>query len=269
MTLTRLPPSPAESVWDHVPEWNGPGDAPAAVGGDLSPPTMIGAYRRGIVPWTPTDPGTAAELTEAFGADITAGTVLNLSPDQQPSLDLAWWDPDPRCVIHPGNVHISRTLRWRLRRCGWKATLDESFQDVVRACRRGGPNGWITDELVDVYTELHTLGWAHSSEVWAGDTLVGGHFGLLVGSVYLGDSMFHTSTDASKVALADFEDRFAAAGGTLIDVQFASAHLRSMGAVEIARSEFRSALAAARDTPIRLLTDRLPVARLAPPPLPG
>ncbi len=268
MPLTRLPPPPGESVWDHVPTTDGPGDAPVAVGGDLSVTTMIGAYRRGIVPWTPTDPQATAKLAEAFGADVAAGAVPNLSPDRPPSLDLVWWSPDPRGVIHPGTVHLSRRLRWWLRRCGWTATLNESFPEVVRACRRDGPDGWITDELVDVYTELHALGWAHSSEVWADETLVGGHFGLFVGSVYVCDSLFHIRTDASKVALADFDARFTVAGGTLVDVQFPSPHHRRMGAVAIAGSEFRSALAAARDTPVRLPTDRLPVARLAPP-LPG
>jgi leucyl/phenylalanyl-tRNA--protein transferase len=265
MGLTTPPPSPQASLWDDVGAEDRPGDGPAALGGDLSVPTMVGAYRRGIVPWSPTDPQAAAELLDALAPALAARRVPNLSPGRPPSADLVWWDPDPRGVIHPGGLHLSRRLRWWLRRCGWTATLDASFAAVVRACRRDGPHGWISDELVDVYTELFALGWAHSTEVWDGDTLVGGHFGLLVGAVYIGDSMFHRRTDASKVALADFDARFTAAGGRLFDVQFASAHLRSMGAVDIGRGEFRSALARARDTPIRLRTDRMPVARLAPP----
>ena len=134
-------------------------------------------------------------------------------PDQPPSLRLPWWSPDPRGVIPVGGVHVSRTSRWRLRTSGWTATLDHAFTAVVRGCARGGPNGWITPELVALYTELHQLGWAHSSEVWDGDELVGGHFGLLVGAVYVCDSMFHVRTDASKIALVDADARLAEAGG--------------------------------------------------------
>src|SRR5262249_19601010 len=120
-------------------------------------------------------------------------------------------------------------------------------------------------ELAAAYQELHELGWAHSIEVWDGDDLVGGMYGVLVGAAGMLESMFHLRTDASKVALVDFVDRFATAGGTLLDVQFVTPHLESLGAVELPRADSLARLRGARDTEVSLLTDRLPVGRLAPP----
>nr|MDT0664266.1 leucyl/phenylalanyl-tRNA--protein transferase [Micromonospora sp. DSM 115978] len=191
-----------------------------------------------------------------------SGAIPNLSTDESPSLRLPWWSPNPRGVIPVGGLHVSRSLRTRLRSCGWTATVDHAFTAVVRGCARGGANGWITPELVELYTELHERGWAHSSEVWEGDELVGGHFGVLVGAVYIGDSMFHLRTDASKVALVDVDERLAAGGAELIDVQFPSSHLTNLGAREVAREHFMTGLRALRDRPVRLVTDRMPVSRL-------
>jgi leucyl/phenylalanyl-tRNA--protein transferase len=162
-----------------------------------------------------------------------------------------------------GGVHVSRRLRERMRSCGWSASLDHAFTAVVRGCARGGPEGWITPELIELYTELHQLGWAHSSEVWDGGELLGGHFGLLVGAVYVLDSMFYVRSNASKIALVDADARLAAAGAELIDVQLPSPHFRNMGAVEIAREHFMTGLRALRDRPVQLVTDRMPVNRLA------
>jgi leucyl/phenylalanyl-tRNA--protein transferase len=222
-------------MWDELTRRPCPADTPVAVGGELSSATLVGAYRAGIFPWP-------------------AGDAA-----------VPWWCPDPRAVIPVGRVRVARSLRSRLRSCGWTTTVDRCFGDVVRRCRRGGPDAWMTPELIAGYLELHALGWAHSVEVWDGAELVGGHFGVLLGGVYTGESMFHVATDASKVALVDFEARFAAGGGVLIDVQLATAHLRTLGAVAVPRADFLAILRAVRDTDVRLTTDRLPVARLAPP----
>lgn len=305
------PPVPiGPSLWDAVaPELPPGGEAPVAVGGDLSPATMVGAYRRGVFPWPAMDPAAVAEIRRRFARDVAAGRIPVLGneriprlsrwvsrPAGQPSrpgvtepgatepgasrwgrrvlqlgrivphrvLDLPWWSPDPRAVVPAGGMHISGTLRKRLRTCGWTATVDQAFAEVVRCCARGGPHAWITPELAAAYQRLHDLGWAHSTEVWRDGELVGGHFGLLLGGVYAAESMFHAHTDASKAALVDFDARFTAAGGRLIDVQLASSHLRTMGAYEIPRAQFLATLAEVRDLPVALVTDPLPVARLAP-----
>jgi leucyl/phenylalanyl-tRNA---protein transferase len=282
MPHARLPAPIGPSPWDAVaPELPPGGEAPVAVGGDLSPATMVGAYRRGVFPWPAMDPATAAEIRGHFAGDVAAGRIPVLggrraarqarrasrpgrrSPGRSDALDLPWWSPDPRAVVPAGGMHISGTLRARLRTCGWTATLDRAFAEVVRGCARGGPHAWITPDLAAAYQRLHDLGWAHSTEVWRDGELVGGHFGLLVGGVYAAESMFHRHTDASKAALVDFDDRFTAAGGRLVDVQLASSHLRTMGAYEIPRTEFLATLTEVRDLPVTLVTDPLPVARLA------
>lgn len=269
MALTRLPAPPGPSAWDALGELPtteiGPGLVPVAVGGRLDVATMVGGYRRGIVPWAPTDPAAAAELVQDFTDDVLSGRIPTLSPEEPPSLRLPWWSPDPRGVIPVGGLHVSRRLRERMRSCGWTATLDHDFTAVVRGCARGGPFGWITPALIELYTELHHLGWAHSGEVWDGDELLGGHFGLLVGGVYILDSMFYVRSNASKIAVVDVDARLAAGGAELIDVQLPSAHFKDMGALEVAREHFMTGLRALRDRPVRLVTDRMPVKRLVKP----
>ncbi len=235
MAVTAPPRAVGPTVWDDFSLRRSPGRAPVAVGGTLDPATLVGAYRAGAFPWP------------------TGG------------YDLPWWSPDPRAVIPTRGVRVNRSLRKRLRSCGWTTTVDESFVEVVRGCQRDGTSGWITDELIDGYTRLHTLGWAHSLEVWDADELVGGVYGVGVGGVFAGESMFHTRTDASKVALADFDARFAAAGGVLLDVQMTTDHLVSLGALEIPRADYLTVLARVRDADVRLDRDRRTVARLVPP----
>nr|WP_261568760.1 leucyl/phenylalanyl-tRNA--protein transferase [Frankia gtarii] len=264
------------TVWDGFSLLRSPGRAPVAVGGTLDPATLVGAYRAGAFPW-PTGEEPAGEdadepapagvggLRDLLRAAVAARRVRHLSPDRCGGYDLPWWSPDPRAVIPTRGVRVNRSLRKRLRTCGWTTTVDESFVEVVRGCQRDGTSGWITDELIDGYTRLHTLGWAHSLEVWDGDELVGGVYGVGVGGVFAGESMFHTRTDASKVALADFDARFAAAGGVLLDVQMTTDHLVSLGALEIPRADYLTVLARVRDADVRLDRDRRPVARLVPP----
>lgn len=213
-------------------------DDPSGVvgfGADLAPATLVDAYRRGIFPW----------------------------PHE--GVALPWFSPDPRGVLPPGRVKVSRSLRQRLRRAGWETTVDAAFDRVIAACaaRPGGEGTWITRQMRRAYVELARLGWAHSVEVWDGDRLVGGLYGVQLGGVFTGESMFHRETDASKVALVDLCARLAAAGGSLVDVQILTPHLAAMGATELPRAVFLEILRRHRDDPVELATGRLPVSRLA------
>lgn len=204
-------------------------------GADLKPATLVDAYRRGIFPWP------------------------------HPDVALPWFSPDPRAVLHLDGLRVSRSLRQRLRRCGWSTTVDAAFEEVVVACARrpAGEGTWIGRDMQQAYVRLWRLGWAHSLEVWDGGALVGGLYGVAVGGCFTGESMFHRSTDASKVALVDLVDRWAEAGGAFVDVQLPTEHLASLGAVEVPREEFLDRLEAVRDRHVPVVLDRLPVSRLA------
>lgn len=182
-----------------------------AAGGDLSPAWLVAAYRRGIFPWF---------------------------SDDQPIL---WWSPDPRMVLFPGELRVRRSLAKRLRNAGFRVTADRAFPRVVEACaapRHHQPGTWITAEMQEAYTHLHHLGFAHSIETWSGERLVGGLYGVALGPVFFGESMFSLVPDASKVALVDLCRAMQAGGGRLIDCQMHTAHLSSLGARDIARREF-------------------------------
>lgn len=198
-----------------------PADAPLGWGGDLDVDTMLDAYRHGIFPWPHSD-----------------GTVF-------------WWSPDPRALIPLDGLHVSRSLRRTLRAGGLECTVDTAFEQVVAACAarpRGGT--WIVGQLVDGYRRLHAHGAAHSVEVWAGDELVGGLFGITVGGAFTGESMFHHRTDASKVALVRLVEHLRARGFVLLDAQMPTPHLTSLGAVAVTRDAFLDALAAAVRLPV-------------------
>ena len=206
------------------------------VGADLEPETLVDAYRRGIFPWP------------------------------HGRMALPWFSPDPRALLRPDRVRVSRSLAKRLRTSGWSTTVDGAFDDVVAECaRRPRAEGtWIDRRMRQAYGRLHRLGWAHSLEVWDGDTLVGGVYGVRVGACFTGESMFHRATDASKVALVDLCSRWQEAGGVLIDVQLPTEHLASMGAGEVTRADYLAELARLRDNVVCMVTDRLPVSRLLP-----
>lgn len=211
-----------------------PADGLVGFGADLAPETLVDAYRQGVFPW----------------------------PHE--GVRLPWFSPDPRALVQPGSVHLSRTLRRRMRACGWETTVDAAFADVVKACARAREDGtWITADMGRAYGRLHGLGWAHSLEVWDGHELVGGIYGVRVGACFTGESMFHRADDASKVALADLVARWGEAGGAFLDAQLPTAHLASMGAVEVGRAGFLARLAQVRDRVVCMTTDRLPVNRLA------
>jgi leucyl/phenylalanyl-tRNA--protein transferase len=214
-------PDPADT--DHV--------GLAGVGADLEPATLIAAYRRGLFPMP-----------------IGDGDHL----------DVGWWSPDPRGVIPLDGLRISRSLHKA--RKHFEIRIDTSFAEVVRACadpRRDG--GWINDAIVAAYTRLHALGWAHSVEAWSLDTgeLAGGLYGVAIGGLFAGESMFHWRTDASKVALCALVDRLETGGGTLLDCQWQTRHLASLGCVNVRRATYLEALDAAVQAPqLQLTRDR-------------
>jgi leucyl/phenylalanyl-tRNA--protein transferase len=236
-------PEPAVASLDTC-RWRFPdpstadGDGLVGFGADLEPETLVYAYRQGIFPWP------------------------------HPGMPLPWFSPDPRGVIWLDALRTSRSLRQRLRHSGWETTVDRAFETVVAACaERYRPEGtWIVPEMRAAYLRLHRLGHAHSLEVWRDEELVGGLYGVSVGGVFTGESMFHHTTDASKVALVDLVDRLAEAGGRLVDVQLVTQHLISLGARPLPRSEYLDLLREVRDLPVRLPPDRRPVARLTPSP---
>ena len=184
----------------------------------------------------------------AVGADLAPGTVLaayraGLFPMPFRKRSVGWWSPDPRGVIPLDGLRVSRSLRRSCQR--YQVRVDTVFDQVITAC--GDPrreHGWINRSIVDAYTRLHSMGWVHSVEAWTpeGD-LVGGLYGVAIGGLFAGESMFHRATDASKAALATLVPHLARRGYQLFDVQWTNAHTRSLGAIDIPRSEYLARLA--------------------------
>ena len=182
-----------------------------AAGGDLSAARLLDAYARGIFPW--------------FSGDDP----------------LLWWSPDPRMVLFVGELHVSRSLRRVIRSGRFRITIDTAFRQVMLACAepRSSQDGtWITPAMVAAYTRLAALGYAHSVEAWAGDRLVGGLYGVAIGRMFFGESMFARQADASKVAFASLVRQLERWDFELIDCQMPTSHLASLGAREIRRDEF-------------------------------
>ena len=197
-----------------------------AVGGDLRPERLLEAYRHGIFPWYDED---------------------------QPIL---WWSPDPRTVLFPDNLHISRSLKRSLRSGLFSVTLDRCFRDVMEHCaapRPQYPDGgtWITADMLDAYTRLHELGYAHSVETWKDGQLVGGLYGVALGGAFFAESMFTRASDASKVALASLVRQLHVWGFRLMDCQQSSPHVTALGAESIPRRDFLDHLATALALPER------------------
>ena len=186
-----------------------------AVGGDLSPERLIHAYQQGIFPWF---------------------------SDDQPIL---WWSPNPRLVLFPEHLHVSRTMQKAMRNSTLEIRVDTAFLRVMHACSEPRPNQpgtWITDDMIDAYCQLHQQGIAHSIEAWDGPNLVGGLYGVAIGKVFFGESMFSRQDNASKIAFITFVQHFQRWGGKLIDCQVTTQHLSSLGAEEISRTEFSTLL---------------------------
>lgn len=182
-----------------------------AVGGDLSPERILAAYHKGIFPWfNPGDP-------------------------------ILWWSPNPRTVLFPAALHISKSLRKTLRQAPYRVTFDQCFEVVMRACaepRRSADGTWISEEMIRAYSDLHARGIAHSVEVWQGEALVGGLYGLALGKIFFGESMFSRADNASKVGFAHLIRQLRVWNFQMVDCQVASAHLFSLGAEEIPREAF-------------------------------
>ena len=210
-----MPVEPPPSVWELPPAERADENGVVGLGADLEPGTLLDAYRGGLFP-----------MRAHRGGPI------------------AWWSPDPRGVLPLDGVRVSRSLRRSMR--GFTFRFDTAFTQVMRECAAPDrPHGWIDESFVDAYTQLHDLGWAHCVETWCDGVLVGGLYGVLVGGLFAGESMFHRVNDASKAALVALVLVMRARGGVLLDVQWATPHLRSLGVVEIPRREYLARLAVA------------------------
>ena len=192
-----------------------------AVGGDLSLERLLAAYRRGIFPWY---------------------------DDQSPIL---WWSPNPRPILIPGQVHVSRRLSRTIRSGKFRVTLDTDFGGVIRGCaammRAAGDGTWIVPEMIEAYERLHCAGYAHSVEAWQDGDLVGGAYGVAIGKAFFGESMFHRATDASKVAFVTLARFLEQQHFHFIDCQQTTGHLCRFGALEVTRNEFLKRLEVARE----------------------
>lgn len=210
-----MPVEPTASPWEFPdPDAVGSGDL-VGVGADLEPGTVLAAYRHGLFP-------------------------MPLSRQRE----MAWWSPDPRGVLPLDGLVVTRSLRRSLRR--YEVRFDAAFDEVVATCadpRRDG--AWISPAIREAYRELHRLGWAHSVETWEDDRLVGGLYGVHIAGLFAGESMFHYATDASKVALVALVDKLRRIGVVLLDVQWLTPHLATLGAREIPRPEYLRRLAEA------------------------
>lgn len=200
-------------------------DGLLAVGGDLSLPRLVAAYSLGIFPW--------------YGYET----------------DILWWSPDPRLVLEPENLHISKSLKRVLNRGEFKVTLDTSFHQVIHGCaqaeRPQGVGTWIIPDMIQAYTKLHDAGFAHSVETWSGNELVGGLYGVSLGRAFFGESMFFRKDDASKVAFVEFVRVLKQWEFHFIDCQQTTPHMHRFGAREIPRREFNRRLRNAIAYPMR------------------
>jgi len=217
VTWTTIPEPVGSSRWKFPPAAEWPDQDLVAGGADLEPATLIEAYRHGLFP---------------------------MMVDRMPDV-LGWWSPDPRGVVPLDGLRVTRSLRQSARK--FAVRVDTCFEQVMRGCADPSREaGWISEAFIDAYVQLHDMGWAHSVEVFdhAG-TLAGGLYGVRIGRFFAGESMFHRQRDASKVALVELVALMRESGMTLLDTQWCTEHLASLGAVEIPRAEYLRMLAAA------------------------
>jgi leucyl/phenylalanyl-tRNA---protein transferase len=243
----------------------GADDAPVAFCADLSPASVLGACRRGIIPLPVSDEYFRTLNEFRYEDQVAAGTIGIVGDEGADPYWVAWWSPDPRPVIGAGDVHLGRNVRKRLRRDELATSADAAFREVGEACREGREQRWLTDPLLDTLTELHGAGWAHSVEVWRGDELVGGAMGIGLGGIISGDSLFGRQPGAAAIAVADMSARLVTAGGALIDAQWDGPLLRSLGAAPMPRQRYLALLDRPLE-PLSLPTARLPAGRLLPAP---
>jgi leucyl/phenylalanyl-tRNA--protein transferase len=224
-----MPIEPPHSQWQFPEPETAEESGLVGIGADLEPGTVLGAYRAGIFPM-PFDSGP----------------------------NVGWWSPDPRGILPLDALRVSRSLRQSMDR--YDITIDTAFEQVVDECANPDRDGaWITSAINSAYCELHRLGWAHSVETRDRLTgeLVGGLYGIHIGGLFAGESMFHHSRDASKVALAGLVEHLRSQGVILLDVQWLTPHLASLGAVEVPRAEYLSLLANALAIPVRPFTSEV------------
>jgi leucyl/phenylalanyl-tRNA--protein transferase len=217
-----LDPGPSRYAFDI--ERADAGEDLVGAGADLDPATILAAYRAGAFP---------------------------MGLGRHGAGPMGWWSPDPRGVLRPEDLRVSRSLRRSCARL--QVTVDTAFDAVVRGCADPGREGrWITRPVTRAYTRLHALGWAHSVEVWSGDQLVGGLYGIAIGGLFAGESMFHRVTDASKVALVALRELITADGDPrrIIDVQWVTPHLASLGVREVPRAAYLGLLREALKAPL-------------------
>ncbi len=216
-----MPVDPGPCVWNLPAPETADEQGVVALGADLEPATLVAAYRSGLFPMPLRRRAT-----------------------------LAWWSPDPRGVLPTGGLRVTRSMRQAAHR--FEIRVDTAFSRVVTACADPArPHGWITPAVVDAYTRMHELGWAHSVEAWTPEgELAGGLYGVAIGALFAGESMFHHRRDASKVALMALVGLLDPGPATLIDVQWATPHLESLGVVEIPRTEYLTRLAVAVTAPL-------------------
>lgn len=217
-----VPIEPPESEWE-LPSPRDATDDIVGVGADLEPGTILAAYRHGLFP---------------MPVNGSAGGVLG------------WWSPDPRGVIPLDGLRVPRSLRQS--RARYEVRIDTAFEAVIAGCADPSrPHGWITDEIREAYTRLHRMGWAHSVEAWSAEdgVLAGGLYGIAIGGLFAGESMFHRRTDASKVALVRLWELLRQGGALLLDVQWCTPHLARLGAVEISRDDYLERLRKALAVP--------------------
>jgi leucyl/phenylalanyl-tRNA--protein transferase len=222
MQLTVLDPNNPEQAFPSVKRALREPDGLLAVGGCLSKNRLLTAYRHGIFPW------------------------------YNPGEPILWWSPNPRLVLFPKKLIISRSLRKTLRNNIFSVTFDQAFTEVIACCaapRKDAAGTWITTEINSAYNHLHQAGFAHSVETWVDGELVGGLYGIALGQVFFGESMFHTRTDASKVAFASLVQQLDGWGYQLIDCQVHTKHLTSFGAEQINRADFIQLLSQFCDKP--------------------
>ncbi len=241
-------------------------DGPVAFSADLTPASLLAAYRAGVYPFPASDEYAHALNEVAFADQVEEGHIPVVGDGTSAPYAVSWWSPDPRPVVPVTARHLSRSLVRRLRnRLPWSTSLDRRFEEVVRACRAGRTPLWLTEELIASLVRLHGQGHAHSVEVWEDGELVGGVFGVRIGSVFSMDSMFFRRPDASKVAVADLAARFERAGGVLLDAQRDSPHVRALGGVLVPREQYLRQLHATAQDGRPIPSATLPARRLAEP----
>jgi leucyl/phenylalanyl-tRNA--protein transferase len=197
---------------DFPPAWLARSDGLLCIGGDLSAQRILLAYEKGIFPWF---------------------------SENEPIL---WWSPDPRLVLFPGNIKVSRSLKKTIKKNTFHLTMDHAFEETILSCakprRKEYAGTWLVEEMIEAYIQLHNLGYAHSIETWKDSRLVGGLYGICLGGIFFGESMFSFEDDASKTALTALARHLEQHRFDLIDCQVTTNHLLSMGATEISRNAY-------------------------------